>query len=246
MKHALLVGVIAFFGLSATVAEAKTVRYHSQHPIPQRDGGGFCYLGVPHVHSYAPADMRMFRKHDDDYYFVGDPTPFGYDGPKYSYYGTHPVAEEITDDAEPDYCYLDGPHYHWYQPPPQASFEFRGGAYWYVGAYDPIFYRERPRYTVINRAYRPLAYARPVVDVTVAPPAYQATLVAAPVGARAHAVVAPPVVSAGVSVYVPPPPSIHVGVGVEPAPVVVEHRRTVIIHERHYRRHHHEDNDDQD
>jgi hypothetical protein len=190
--------------------------------------------------------MRMFRKHDDDYYFVGDPTPFGYDGPKYSYYGAHPVAEEITDYGQPDYCYLEGPHYHWYEPPPQASFEFRGGAYWYVGTFDPVYYRERPRYVVINRAYQPLVYARPTVDVTVAPPAFQASLVAAPVGARAHAVVAAPVVSAGVHVYVPPPPSIHVGFGIEPAPVVVEHQRTVIIHERHYRRHHHEDNDDQD
>ena len=229
----LLLAAVAVVGLCGT-AEAKTVRYHSQHPIPQHDGGGFCYIGVPHVHAYAPGDPRMFRKHDDDYYFVGDPTPFGYDGPKYSYYGAHPIIDEINDDDEagPEYCYLDGAHYHWYEPTAQASFEFRGGAYWYTGTFDPAYYRGRPRFAVINRAYRPIAYARPVVDVTLAPPAFQATVVAAPVGVHGHAVVAPPVVSAGVSVYVPPPPSIHIGVGVEPAP------RTVIVRQRRWKHRH--------
>jgi len=232
--------------MSPAVA-AKTVRYHSQHPIPQRAGGGFCYIGVPHMHQYAPSDARLFRKHDDDYYFVGDPTPFGYDGPKYAYYGAHPIAEEIDDDGDREYCYLDGPHYHWYEPPPQASFEFRGGAYWYVGDYDPTYYSARPRYVVINQAYRPITYTRPVVDVTVAPPAFHGTIVAAPVGVRGRAFVAPPSVSAGVYVNVPPPPSIHVGIGVEPAPVYRERvivaeppPRTVIIQERRYYRHHHE------
>src|SRR5215510_199038 len=134
MRKLLVAGIaiVGLCGLTAT-AEAKTIRYHSQHPIPQHDGGGFCYIGVPHVHAYAPGDPRMFRKHDDDFYFVGDPTPFGYDGPKYAYYGAHPVVDEINDDgAGPEYCYLDGPHYHWYEPAAQASFEFRGGAYWYT------------------------------------------------------------------------------------------------------------------
>ena len=231
----LLFAAIAIVGLCAT-AEAKVVRYHSQHPIPQHDGGGFCVIGVPHVHAYAPGDPRMFRKHDDDYYFVGDPTPFGYDGPKYAYYGAHPVVDEITDDGAPEYCYLDGAHYHWYEPPAQAQFEFRGGAYWYVGTYDPSFYRGRPRYGAINRAYQPIVYARPVVDVTLAPPAFSGAVVAAPIGVHARAAVGAPVVSAGVNVYVPPPPSIHVGigVGVEPEPMVVE-RHTVIVRERHWR-----------
>ena len=37
----------------------------------------------------------------------------------------------------PTYCYLRGPHYHWYAPPPQTQFEMKGGAYWYVGNYEP-------------------------------------------------------------------------------------------------------------
>src|SRR5439155_21213898 len=114
------------------------------------------------------------------------------------------------------YCYLDGPHYHGYEPPPavHASFEFHGGAYWYVGDFEPVYYRARPHYVVINEVYRPITYARPVVDVRVAPPAFRGTIIAGPPGVRAHGLVAGPAVSAGVHVAVPPPPSVHVGVRV--------------------------------
>ena len=72
-----------------------------------------------------------------------------------------------------------------YQPPPQAQFEFRGGAYWYVGNYDPVYYQERPRYVTVNAAYQPIAYTRPVVDVTVAPPSFHGEIVVGP-GDRAR------------------------------------------------------------
>jgi len=238
---AALVGIIALVSLTAA-AEARSIRYHAQHPIPAKFGGGFCYITEPHVHAFGPSDPRLYRMHDEEYYFVGDPTPFGYDGPRYSYYGPHPVVDVGVEFGEPVYCYLDGPHYHWYQPVAQAQFEFRGGAYWYVGDYDPIYYRQRGRYVAINEAYRPVVWERPVVDVTVAPPAFHGVIVAGP-GVHGHAVVAAPAFSAVVHVEEPPPASIHVGVGVGVGgPLVVGHGhvivaepppRTVIIREHH-------------
>ena len=122
---------------------------------------------------------RLYRQVDGQYYFVGDPSPFDYEGPRYSYYGAHPVADVERSLRRPIYCYLRGPHYHWYTPPPQAQFELKGGAYWYVGTYDPVYYNERPRYVVVNDAYTPIVYTRPVIDVRVAPPAFHGEIVAA-------------------------------------------------------------------
>jgi hypothetical protein len=207
------------------------VRYVSKHPLPKKIGHGFCYITVPHVHDYEPSDPRLYRQMDGQYYFVGDPAPFEYDGPRYSYYGAHPIADVDVHFGSPTYCYLRGPHYHWYAPPPQMQFELKGGAYWYVGNYEPVYYSERPRYVVINDAYAPVVYTRPVVDVRVAPPMFRGEIVAVGPGVAAHAVVGTPVVSAGVYVAPPPPPVVHVGVGIGVGgpPVIVDD-------------HHHHDN----
>ena len=166
----LAAGLFTLIGL-VTLAEAKSVEYMSQHPLPRKIGRGFCYIDVPHYHDFSPSDSRLYRQVDGQYYFVGDPSPFEYEGPRHAYYGPHPVAEVNVSFGEPVYCYLRGPHYHWYQPPPEASFELKGGAYWYVGTYPQVYYDQRPRYVVVNDAYAPIVYTRPVVDVTVAPPA---------------------------------------------------------------------------
>ena len=170
-------------GVSAT-AEARAVHYRSQHPLPRKIGHGFCYINVPHVHDFGPSDPRLYREVNGEYYFVGDPAPFDYEGPRYSFYGPHPVVDAEVQFGQPVYCYLNGPHFHGYQPPPQAQFEFRGGAYWYVGNYDPVYYQDRPRYVTVNAAYQPIAYTRPVVDVTVAPPSFHGEIFAGPGGAR--------------------------------------------------------------
>jgi hypothetical protein len=197
-------------------AEAAVVRYMSQHPLPRKMGGGFCYIDVPHVHDFGPSDPRMYRQVDGEYYFVGDPSPFNYEGPRHAFYGPHPIVEANVQFGHPEYCYLQGPHYHWYEPPAQASFELRGGAYWFTGTYDPGYYQERPRYMVVNDAYAPIVYERPVVDVRVAPPGFHGEIVAAGPGWRGRAVVGGP-----------PPPVVQVGVGINvggPAgPVFVEH-----------------------
>jgi hypothetical protein len=223
-KILMLAAGLTIFVLTAS-AEASVTHYMSQHPLPRKMGGGFCYIDAPHVHDFGPSDPRMYQQVDGQLYFVGDPSPFDYQGPRQAYYGAHPIVDANVQFGRPAYCYLRGPHYHWYQPPPQASFELRGGAYWYTGAYDPVYYSERPRYVVVNEAYTPIVYTRPVVDVTVAPPAFRGEIVAGGPGWRAGAVVGAPVVSAGVVVAPPPPVQIGVGINVGgPPPVIVEDR----------------------
>ena len=126
MRRALVVSVFTLAIASTTPAVAThVVRYVSKHPLPKKVGHGFCYLTVPHVHDYEPSDPRLYRQTDGQYYFVGDPAPFDYDGPRYSFYGAHPIADVDVRFGTPTYCYLRGPHYHWYAPPPQAQFELR-------------------------------------------------------------------------------------------------------------------------
>jgi hypothetical protein len=215
MRRALIFSAFLLAALGATTASAAhVVRYVSKHPLPKKIGRGFCYITVPHFHDYEPSDPRLYRQIDGQYYFVGDPAPFDYEGPRYSYYGAHPIADVDVHFGGPTYCYLRGPHYHWYAPPPQMQFELKGGAYWYVGNYDPVYYSERPHFVVINDVYAPVVYARPIVDVHVAPPMFHGEIVAVAPGIGAHAVVGAPVVSAGIYVAPPPPPVVQVGVGV--------------------------------
>ena len=157
--------------------------------------------------------------HGDDEVFVGDPVAYGWEGPKFAYKGPHPIHVEAVTGGDPDveYCYLTGPHYHYFEPPPGPDFQVVSGAYFYVGDPPQAFVDARPAYVGINAVYEPLVYTRPVIEV------------AAPVGwigARAEfsapgVVVATPgvmVATPGVVVAAPAivvaPPSIHVGVSV--------------------------------
>jgi hypothetical protein len=154
----------------AHAASAKQVRYAGIHPIPKQVGGGTCYIEAPHVHIYTPtkADI-LYRVHDGEYVFIGDPAPFDYDGPRTAYYGHHPVDVDVmlgeVDDDDPEYCYIDGPHYHAYAPPAGATFTMHGDAYWYIGAFPADYTRGRKHYAAINAYYQPIVYARPVVEV---------------------------------------------------------------------------------
>jgi hypothetical protein len=185
---AFLMGISVMGG----VAHAEMVQYMSRHPLPKRVGHGFCDIDVPHFHDYGPSDPRLYREVNGQYYFVGDPTPFGYEGPRYSFYGPHPIADVNVQFGGPTYCYLRGPHYHWYAPPPSAHFEMRGGAYWYVGAFEPVFYVDQPRFVVVNDVYAPLVYTRPIIDVALAPPAFHGEIVVGGPGWRGGAVVGGP------------------------------------------------------
>jgi hypothetical protein len=229
-------------------AEAKQVRFVGVHPIAPEYGGGFCYIEVPHVHVYEPPHAQeMYRVHDGRYLYVGDPVAYGYDGPKHAYYGPHPVpVNAIVEEDGPEdveYCYLDGPHYHYYAPPPNVKFKVKGGVAWYVGDFDPMYERDRPRFAHINLEMKPIRYARPVV-VVAPPPEFRGPIVEVdpvdptvivPVGGvDVHG----PGVGIGVGVQVEvPAPSIDIHVGVPVAPVIIEPGVRV--------RHHDDDDDDQ-
>ena len=144
-RHLLIAGLVTTAGLTAQAdpARADQVSYVGMHPI--HAGGGFCYIEAPHVHVYAPSAKAkvMYRASAEGQYFVGDPVAFQYDGPSYSYYGHHPVDVDVVADVEieagHDFCYLDGPHYHYFAPEANVDFELKGDAYWYVGVYPPEY-----------------------------------------------------------------------------------------------------------
>lgn len=223
MRHilvsiALLVGVVS---LADAGGKGRQVRYVGIHPLPKSEGGGMCYIEGPHVHLFA-ANKLEYRDHDGAAYFVGDPVAYGYDGPKHAYKGHHPIHVNVVvgDPVEDvEWCYIDGPHYHYFVEPEGPEFKVVGGAEFYVGTPPPVYVEARPAYIGINAMYRPLVYTRPVVEVE-APVGWigAGVVVGGPgvvVAPPAAVVVAPGVhVHAGVGVVVPPPPSIHVGIGV--------------------------------
>ncbi len=176
MKASVIVALASFVlvGLAApSIASAHHHRYAGPHPIPESGEGDFCHIQAPHVHVYAPQRAEvLYHDYDGWHHFVGDPTPFGYEGPRHAYHGAHPVAMDAHVEvhvAEPaprhrTYCYIKGPHYHTYEPV-VADFEVRGGVHWYVGDYSPRFRARRDRYARVNAVYEPLEYRRPVVEV---------------------------------------------------------------------------------
>jgi hypothetical protein len=214
----LAAALVAFWPAQAS---AEQIRYSGTHPIPEAVDGEFCYIEFPHVHVYKPKHAAtLYRVENDHYHFVGDPVAHGYDGPKYSYYGHHPVV--IDPDVhihvgEPvtEYCYLDGPHFHGYEPPPGLTFELKGGAHWYIGKYPKPYYNNRKRYARVNAVYTPVVYERPVVEVDAPPVGYVGPVVE--VVTPAVEVHAP-----SVEVHVPVPTiDIHVG---GPGVIVGGHR----------------------
>jgi hypothetical protein len=201
-----------------SAAHAKQVKYKGKHPIPKAVEGEFCYIEVPHVHAYEPENGKvLYREHQGYHQFVGDPVAYGYDGPKHSYYGHHPVQVDpsihVDVDVDPvtEYCYLDGPHFHHYTPPADITFELKGGAYWYIGKYPQHYHKHKKVYAPINVVYEPIVYERPVVVVE-APAGYIGPIVDVHVDApEVH--VETPRVRAGIEVHVPVP-VIEVGIGV--------------------------------
>ncbi|HTL32180.1 MAG TPA: hypothetical protein VL326_03590 [Kofleriaceae bacterium] len=209
---------VALFAATPALAGkkfGKQVRFAGIHPVPKGEGGGICHIQGPHVHIYA-ANKLEYRMHDDDYVFVGDPMAYGWDGPKYAYKGNHPIQVNAVVGGDPDveYCYINGPHFHYFEPE-QPDFKLVGGAYFYVGEPPKAYIEARPQYVGINTYYEPVVYTRPVVEV--APPQGW-------IGARVDIVGPAVVVEAPPPVVVVPPrpvvevhvpqPSIEVGIGV--------------------------------
>src|SRR5262252_2602602 len=125
--------------------------YGGPHPAP---GGGWEAITTPHTHNYAPFDMRLFAYHEGCYYFIGDPRDFGYTGQTYSYYGAHPIADVYGG----GWCFMVGPHYHWWRPW-SPYFTVVGPWYYWYGPYDPFFWAYWPYYSFYYRSYYPAYYA---------------------------------------------------------------------------------------
>jgi hypothetical protein len=217
MRRVVFVSALAGVLGIATSASAEQIRYVGIHPVAESAGGGFCHIEAAHVHVYRPMKANLlYRQLDDQFLFVGDPVPFvGYDGPKVTYYGHHPVPVELLIDVgaggEPieEYCYLHGPHYHAYGPPPAMEFELKGSAYWYVGGFGPTYTVRKKTLVRINGYYEPLEYPRPVV--TVEPPSAWVG-VHGQVGGGVGVGVAGGI-EGGVAIEIPEPPSVDVSVG---------------------------------
>lgn len=217
---------------SADVVVEGQVQYVGVHPIAASPDEGVCYIEVPHVHVYAPPKKArvLYRTFDDHHHFVADPTAFGYDGPKHSYYGHHPIPIDVTVGLEPAYvegqalehCYLDGPHYHHWAPPPGITFTAKADANWYIGEFGPDYRKHRRRYARVNAFYEPIVYVRPEVVVEEPPVGYVGPFV--DVHVTGGAVVEGPAVRGGaaVDIHVPTPsvsvevglPSVRIGGGV--------------------------------
>lgn len=178
-QRAILVGAALVIAATAAIGSAsangpkgKQVRYVGIHPIPKDRGGGLCYLEAPHVHVYAaPAAKVQFRDHRGANFFTGDPVAYGWDGPRHSYMGHHPIyVNAVIGDPNPheEFCFLDGPHFHAFAPPPTVSANFRveGGAYFFIGTPPPSYVELRPVMAEVNAIYQPIVYERPVVTVT--------------------------------------------------------------------------------
>jgi hypothetical protein len=121
------------------------------HPAP---GGGWEATPSPHVHDYAPFDLRLFAYREGCYYFVGDPHDFGYTGESYSYYGAHPIADGYGG----GWCFMIGAHTHWWRPW-SPNFTVVGPWYYWNGPYDPFFWSYWPYYSFFYRSYYPSYYA---------------------------------------------------------------------------------------
>lgn len=186
-------------------------RFLGPHPVAARLGGGYCYLDTPHVHAYGPDRPALYQRVGEDYVFTGDPVPFGYEGPRTTYYGHHPVvvaADLGYAPPRPLYCAIRGPHYHPYQPPEAPGYVVRDNVVFYVGPMDPEFMRVRPQMErVVEAEYRPFVAVRPQVSVTAAPPGWAGELWVVPPPAPAVTVSAP---APRVHVVAPAAPSVHV------------------------------------
>jgi hypothetical protein len=176
MRLTIIAFAVLVIGLGTAAADKKHHRYVGIHPITKAHGGGMCHIEAPHMHVYAPVDVKVnFRVHDGYHYFVGDPVAYQWDGPKTSYYGHHPVPVHVLvgDEQEDiEYCYFDGPHHHAWAPPPGMEVKLHAGAYWYTGDFPEAYVKGKVTYDPIDVVYEPIVYTRPVVVVEAPPPGW--------------------------------------------------------------------------
>ncbi|WP_375758795.1 hypothetical protein [Corallococcus exercitus] len=227
MSRMNLAGLSALLLLTAaSAAEAKQWKYAGMHPRTGQPADGLCHIEMMHVHTAAPMYVdTLYRTHDNAYVFIGDPTPFGYEGTRHPYYGHHPVVLNVIINIDVDvdtveYCYHDGPHYHAYPPPPRQEFVEKEDVHYYAGEYPDAYKQESPKRGRVNTVYRTWSAPRPVVTVA-PPPEYHG-----------------PIIQVGLNL-----PSVEVRVGSPPPPrrdvVIIREERVVHVHDDHCDHHDH-------
>jgi hypothetical protein len=170
----LLVLVLLLAAPSSSRADGPMVRYRGMHPLSPHQGA-YCYVDALHLHRVTPPDMRVYVVlKDGENVFVGDPVALGYDGPKFGYFGPHPLAVATAGatagatEAPPIFCYIAGPHFHATPPPPSPAMVQKDGVYWYVGPPPP----SDPARLWVNEVHGIANYSPPKVSVSAAPPGY--------------------------------------------------------------------------
>ena len=89
-------------------APACSVRYLAEHPVPDAQGGGWCFIDGDHCHDYFPP-------HVDQYSYDGRSYSFGADI-NYTYVDVHPVPYG-------GWCNERGPHSHRYRPTSDFNYD---------------------------------------------------------------------------------------------------------------------------
>jgi hypothetical protein len=143
----------------------------AEGPAVPAAGGGFCFEGPHpvdsnvepgvtwdnspgrHIHPYPPFDLRLFSQQNGCYYFIGDPSDFGYAGETYNYYGAHPILAGYGG----GWCFMIGPHRHFWRPW-SPLFVTVGPWFYWEGPYDPFFWTYWPYYHFYYRAHYPRYY----------------------------------------------------------------------------------------
>jgi hypothetical protein len=174
MRHFILLTAL-LLGFAASAA-GRHVHFLGAHPIAAKYGGGYCYIEVPHLHIYPPDHPALYQQVGDQYVFTGDPTPFGYDGEHFQFYGHHPVPGH-----DGVYCFIDGPHFHPYRQPEGPEYKVQNDVAFYVAPLPEPYLRLKPqRERVVNEEYRPYVTYRPRVEVTPPPEWHGNAYVAVP------------------------------------------------------------------
>ena len=131
--------------------------FEGPHPVDSRVEPGITWDSTPgrHMHGYPPFDLRLFNVQNGCYFFIGDPTDFGYAGDTYSYYGAHPILGGYGG----GWCFMIGPHRHFWRPW-SPLFVTVGPWFYWEGPYDPFFWTYWPFYQHYYRNYYPGYYSR--------------------------------------------------------------------------------------
>jgi len=130
--------------------------FEGPHPVDSRVEPGVTWDATAgrHSHAYPPFDLRLFNLQNGCYYFIGDPTDFGYAGDTYSYYGAHPILGVYGG----GWCFMIGPHRHFWRPW-SPMFVTVGPWFYWEGPYDPFFWTYWPFYHYYYRTHYPRYYS---------------------------------------------------------------------------------------